>query len=257
MNKRVFLFSNIIILLLLTTMFLFPTQVYEFVLSAFAQITYNMGVFYILTGFISLIFMVILINKYGTVILSHCNEKKVYSEFSWAAMMFCTGIGGSMIVFSFIEPLYYLNDPPFGVLSMSQEAYEYAHMYGQFHWGILDWILCVPLTVFIAYCLYVEKAGFYTLGGMLVKKNKGRNIFADLIDVFSIMAILGGAATSMGLSAPIICRIVSGLLGIGDDEKVMTAVFAIWFVIFTFSVCKGLEKGIKKLSYVNVFIALV
>lgn len=257
MNKRVILLSITVILLLLATMFAFPGQVYDIVMSAFHQITHNLGIFYLLSGAISFIFVVMIIWKCGEVVLGNQGEKKEYSDFSWATMMFCTGIGGSMMVFSFIEPLYYLNDPPFGIAPMSLEAYEYAHMYGQFHWGFLDWMLCVPLTLFIAYYVYVKKAGTSTFGGMLTGQKKEKNIFADLLDVFCIIAIIGGAATSMGLSAPIICRIVSGLFGIADDEKVLFAVFVLWFVIFTTSVWKGLEKGIKKLSYINICIALV
>lgn len=257
MNKRVIVLSITVILLLLLTMFVFPEQVYNFVMSAFNGITNNLGIFYLLTGVISLIFIVIVIWKHGSVVLGDQGTKKEYSDFSWAAMMFCTGIGGSMMVFSFLEPLYYLNDPPFGITPMSLEAYEYAHMYGQFHWGFLDWMLCVPLTLFIAYFVYVKKAGSATLGKMLIGQNKEKSILADLMDVFCIIAIIGGAATSMGLSAPIICRILSGLLGIADDEKILLSVFIIWFVIFTTSVWKGLEKGIKKLSYINICIALV
>ncbi len=257
MNKRVILLSVTVILVLLITLSAFPEQVYDIVLSAFNQITYNLGIFYLLSGVISLIFVVIVTWKHGTVVLGDRGEKKEYSDFSWAAMMFCTGIGGSMMVFSFIEPLYYLNDPPFGIVPMSAEAYEYAHMYGQFHWGFLDWMLCVPLTLFIAYYVYVKKADSYTLGGMLNDFKKEKSIFADLVDAFCIIAIIGGAATSMGLSAPIICRIISKLLGIADDEKILIAVFVIWFVIFTTSVWKGLEKGIKKLSYMNICIAML
>lgn len=257
MNKRVILLSITIMLFLLLTMFIFPEQVYDFVLSAFNQITHNMGIFYLLSGVISLIFIVIITWKHGEVVLGDHGEKKEYSDFSWAAMMFCTGIGGSMMIFSFLEPLYYLNDPPFGIAPMSLEAYEYAHMYGQFHWGFLDWMLCVPITLFIAYYIYVKKAGSDTLGRMLIDQKKEKSIFADLMDVFCIIAIIGGAATSMGLSAPIICRIISGLLGVADDEKILLAVFIIWFVIFTTSVWKGLEKGIKKLSYLNICIALI
>lgn len=257
MNKRVILLSITVISSLLIVMFAFPEQVYDIVQSAFNQITHSLGIFYLLSGFISLVFIAIVTRKYGSVILGNHGEKKEYSDFSWAAMMFCTGIGGSMMVFSFLEPLYYLNDPPFGIVPMSGEAYEYAHMYGQFHWGFLDWMLFVPLTLFIAYHIYVKKSGSYTLGGMLIDKNKEKNIFADLMDVFCIIAIIGGAATSMGLSAPIICRIISGLFGIADDEKLLMAVFVIWFVIFTSSVWRGLEKGIKKLSYINVIIALI
>lgn len=256
MNKRVILFSITVILLLLFTMFAFPGQVYDIVMSAFNKITQNLGIFYLLSGVLSLFFVVLVIWKRGGVVLGNQGEKKEYSEFSWAAMMFCTGIGGSMMIFSFIEPLYYLNDPPFGIDPMSLEAYEFAHMYGQFHWGFLDWMLYVPLTLFIAYFVYVKKAGACTLGGMLTGQKKEKSIFADMLDVFCIIAIIGGAATSMGLSAPIICQIISGLFGIADDEKVLLAVFIIWFVIFTTSVWKGLEKGIKKLSYINICIAL-
>ena len=256
MNKKVFSISGTCLTLLLLVMFVAPAQVYGFIQDAYIFITNYLGIFYLLTGFLVLIFTVFILHKHGKVVLGAKEDCKTYSEFAWGAMMFCTGIGGSMMIFSFIEPLYYLKDTPFGIEEFSQEAYEYAHMYGQFHWGVLDWMLCVPVTLFIAYSLYVNRGNFGSFGNMLAKK-EGRNLTADIIDVFCILAIIGGAASSMGLAAPIICQITSSISGIPNNRGLLIAVFAIWFLIFTTSVWKGLEKGIKKLSYVNVCIAIL
>ena len=88
-------------------------------------------------------------SRYGKVVLGKSDEKPEYDDFSWMAMMFCTGIASGLMIFSFVEPIYYLASPPFGIEPMSVKAYEYAHMYGQFHWGPSAWLFYVPATLFL------------------------------------------------------------------------------------------------------------
>lgn len=257
MNRRVTVISIASLIIVLIIMFEFPVKVYRIVLDIFNLLTHDLGVFYILTVFASLVFVIVFTRKNGSKILGKEGIKKKYSELAWASMMFCTGIGGSMLLFAFIEPLYYLKDCPFEIEPMSQEAFEYAHMYGQFHWGILDWILCVPLTLFIAINIYIKKHKYRTLGGILSNRENKKNIFSDIIDVFCVFAIIGGAATSMGLSAPVICKIVSMQIGKISEKNALILIFIVWFIIYATSVWKGLERGIKKLSNLNICMALI
>ena len=78
-----------------------------------------------------------------------------------------------------------------------------------------------------------------------------------MIDIFTVFAVLGGIGTSMGISAPLICRVVSNVFHIPNDGRLLTAVFLLWFAIFTTSVWRGLDKGIKILSDINIYIAVL
>jgi len=255
MRKSVVLISGLFILIALVLLFLFPVQAYDLATTLSNKIAMNVGIFYILIAVASLLFVITISCKYGYFVLG--KGEKEYSELSWAAMMFCTGIGGSMMVFAFVEPLFYLNDPPFGIVPMSNESFEYAHMYGQFHWGILDWVLCVPLTLFVSYLMYATSdESRITIGTMLISPKNKKRIVAEIIDVFLVFVIISGAATSMGLSAPVICKIISVLFGVPNDEGVLAVIFVLWFSIYAASVWCGVEKGIKKLSRLNIYIAL-
>ncbi len=251
MNKRLFFISIVLSAVVVSIMAFFPKDVSAFVDYAFGFLTDNAGVLYILCAICSFFFVAVGIYKHGNIKLGTGNKK--YSDFTWASMMFCTGIGGSMMIFSFVEPLYYLQDTPFEIEPMSIRAYEYAHMYGQFHWGILDWMLCVPLTVFLSAGFYNSKNDTLRIGKSVFR----HRILQVLADVFCIFAIMGGVATSMGLSAPVISTIAGNFLLMKNSKILIVGIFVTWFIIYATSVWKGLEKGIKKLSYFNVVIAIV
>ena len=44
-------------------------------------------------------------------------------------------IDASIMIMSMFEPIDYVSAPPFGLTPFCPEAYDFAHMYGQFHWG--------------------------------------------------------------------------------------------------------------------------
>ena len=80
--------------------------------------------------------------------------RPAYKTFEWARMIFTSGVGSSAVLLGFIEPIYYVKEPPFGMEAFSCEAYEYAHMYGQFHWGLSAWAFYIPAIVCIALVVY-------------------------------------------------------------------------------------------------------
>lgn len=74
-----------------------------------------------------------------------------FTTFSWGAMLFCAGMGTSIMFWSVLEPIYYYMDPPFGLESSGNDAADWAVTYGLFHWGLSAWALYALPTVVIAY----------------------------------------------------------------------------------------------------------
>ena len=117
------------------------------------------------------------------------------------------------MIFSFIEPIYYLTDTPFNIEPMSPKAYEYAHMYGQFHWGPSAWLFYTPVTVAIAYKLFVRGGDSIRLGDVCSESRFVKPWLARIIDIFTVFAVLGGLETMQtavvltGLPMILVCAV--------------------------------------------------
>ena len=83
-----------------------------------------------------------------------------------------------------------------------------------------------------------------------------RKSMGKVIDVLVMFGILASISTSFGLAVPVISLLVSNLFGIPNNMLLKIAIIVIWICIFTTSVYLGLDKGIKKLSDINVIILL-
>ncbi len=258
LEKTIFFLSVGCIIVIIGLLLLFPEASKTAVDRLMYIFTHKLGFLYILMYVILVIFLMCLtFSKYGKVVLGDPDEKPEYDNFSWMAMMFCTGIASSLMIFSFIEPIYYLTDTPFGIEPLSTEAYEYAHMYGQFHWGPSAWLFYTPATIAIAYNLFVRKGTSVRLGDLCRESRLGNNRFVSgAIDIFTVFAVLGGIGTSMGLAAPLVCQIISRTFHIPNNGTLLMGVFVLWFAIFSTSVWRGLDKGIKVLSNINIYVAV-
>jgi BCCT family betaine/carnitine transporter len=109
---------------------------------AFAGVTHHFGWLLALFGLAALVFLLWLaLGRYGQVRLGDRDEPPEFSTVSWVAMMFTAGVGIGLMNWSFVEPIYYLNAPPFGVEPRSALAVEWASVYGAFHWGPIGWAI--------------------------------------------------------------------------------------------------------------------
>ena len=79
--------------------------------------------------------------------------------------------------------------------------------------------------------------------------------FARFIDFLFMIALIGGAATSLGFSSPMIAACLAWLFGIESGDMLEIAVVVLCMFLFAFSVWLGLAKGIKRLSDINVLLA--
>ena len=201
----------------------------------------------------------ITVTGYGDFRLGGEEAEPAYSEFAWGSMLFTSGVGSSAVILGLMEPIYYLTEPPFGLEPFSQEAYEYAHMYGQFHWGPSAWAFYIPAIVVVALIVYEKQDPSLRLG--VVSKYLGKSRLGrasgKLLDILVQLGILASISTSIGLAVPAVSILISRFLGIPDDLMLKVLVLGVWIAIFTFSVFRGLDKGIRVLSNINVVLLAV
>lgn len=77
-----------------------------------------------------------------------------------------------------------------------------------------------------------------------------------LIDVLFIFGIVGAAGTSLGLEVPILAEGVAALTPIAQGLSLNVGIIVVWTAIFGVSVFLGLQKGLKRLADINVYLAL-
>jgi BCCT family betaine/carnitine transporter len=196
--------------------------------------------------------------RYGRVRFGGSDARPEFRTLSWVAMLFCAGIGTSLLYWATIEWVYYYQAPPFGVEPGSAEAAEWGATYGLFHWGPLAWALyCLPALP-IGYAFHNRKIPFLRVSqacrGVIGDRADGP--LGKLIDVLFIFGLVGGTGTSLGLGTPILSESISSLLHIERTFALDAFVIVVWTAIFGTTVYLGMERGIKRLADANVYLGL-
>jgi choline/glycine/proline betaine transport protein len=120
------------------------------------------------------------------------------------------------------------------------------------HWGLHGWAVYSALGLCFAFASYNRKKAFRvsSLLGASVEKNKP---LAATIDIIAILTTIIGIATSLGLGAS---QINGGLNYVFNIELHEFIIIILITLLGLLSVCLGLDAGIKRLSQINMFIAL-
>lgn len=144
MDWVVFIGTAIVLLMAVIPMMVFPEQSRAVVVAMNGFVTSKMGAIYLVLGLAIFCFVLyIAFGKYGSVTLGRANDKPEFSDFAWASMLFCAGIGSDILYWGVIEWAYYFQAPPHSAKPFSEEALNYATMYGMFHWGPIAWAIYV------------------------------------------------------------------------------------------------------------------
>ena len=225
---------------------------YDFIANEF-------GILYQLASVAAISFLVWLAaSRFGHIKLGDPDEEPEFPTLSWIAMLFCAGIGAGLMYWCVIEWSYYYDNPPFGLEPRGVEATEWASTYGLFHWGFTAWAFyCLP-AIAIGYPYYVRKLDIlrFSVGCNWYLKDNDHGPVARVIDFLFIIAMIGGAATSLGFSTPMIAACIAWLAGIESSFELEVGVMLLCVSLFVFSVWLGLSKGIKRLSDINLYLAL-
>lgn len=239
---------------------LIPERAERFISEQYVWISSNLGVFYQMFTVLAFSFLIWLaLGKYGSIRLGGTGDKPDYSTFSWVGMLFCAGTGASLLVWAGVEWAFYIDSPPFGAVARSTEAIEWASSYGAFHWGVAAWSFYALPTIAIAYPYYVRNVPYLRASTSLhaiLGKDGGNSPIGRAVDLAAMIALLGGAGTSLGVIAPTIAASVAELLNLETSFSLELIVMSVCIGLFGASVYLGLDKGIKRLSDINVVLIL-
>ena len=256
LHLPVFISANIIIFGIIALAILHPDAP-QFFSNILTWITENLGWYYLLAvGIILIAFVFIALSRYGTIKLGPDHSEPAYSDKSWFAMLFSTGMGIGIMFFGVAEPLLHYLAPPIGEPE-TIEAAKAAMNITFFHWGIHAWAIYGVVGLILAYFSFrmnLPLAVRSALYPMIGDRIYGR--WGDAIDTFAVIGTVFGVATTLGFG---VMQINTGLNVLFPSIPVASNTQIILIIVTTacatLSVSMGLDKGIKILSELNLILA--
>ena len=260
----VFVGSVALLVSLVTPLALFPEGGKVLLSQAFDYVTQNFGVVYIMAGIFSLGFLLFLAwGRHGNIVFARePNAVPQFSTFSWSSMLFCGGIGTSVLYWGSVEWAHYYVSPPFDIVGQTAEALPWAVSYPLFHWGLIGWAFyCLP-GIAMGYAYYIRGATSLRLSEACatVILPGLRKYLDPVIDLIFVVGLVGACSTGIGLAVPLIGALVCDLLGLDREALGFTldvVVIVTITILFAASAWLGLEKGIKRLSNINILLAFL
>lgn len=216
----------------------------------------NFSWFYLLSMFAFVVFALFLaFSKYGNIKLGPDDSKPEYSNFSWFAMLFATGMGIGLVFWGVAEPLnHFVN--PVGAEPGTAEAADFAMRTSFLHWGFHPWANYAIIGLALAYFQFRKNApGLISSLFLPLLGRKGvEGPIGILIDILAVFATVAGVATSLGMGTLQINAGMNYLFDLPMTSTVQVIIIAITTALFITSAVSGIDKGIKALSNANLII---
>ena len=203
-----------------------------------------------------LIFSIFLVfTKYKDIRLGGSNAKPTYSYINWIAMLFSAGLGIGLLFYGVAEPVMHLSSYPGMVEGDTSFNAGKAIGLANLHWGLHGWAIYSSLGLCFAFATYNKNLPFRvsSLLGSRVANNKP---LAITIDIIAIITTVFGVTTSLGLGTEQISAGISHIFLIEETFFNKIIIITVITLIGLVSVSLGLDSGIKKLSQINMILAI-
>lgn len=257
-NRPVFIASALLIVGFIIFGSLFGELAGEVFNQLQSFITHRFRWLFIILMNVTVVFsLYIALSRYGDIRLGHQIEHPEYSLRSWFGMLFSAGIGIGLLYWGTAEPLYHFMSPPMGQAE-TVEAAKQAMSISFLHWGIHAWALYCVVALSLAYFHYRRglplsiRSVLYPLIGQKIYGKWGH-----VVDTLAVFGTMFGVVTSLGLGAMQINAGFSNVFGIPNNVPVQLCLIAIITAMATLSVMMGLDKGIKRLSDINIVLTVL
>ncbi|MFD1708909.1 BCCT family transporter [Siminovitchia sediminis] len=255
--------SVMIISLMVTLIFILigvfsPKKLSEISSSFLVFATDSFGWFYLISFTLFVVMCIYLaFSKYGKIRLGKDSDRPEFSTGSWLAMLFSTGLAAGLFFWGVAEPVMHYLSPPVGEGGTSESA-KLALSTSFFHWGLHFWAVNCIIGLMITYFQFRKNYPpliSYTLYPLLGEKIHGP--IGKIVNILTIFAILSGVTTSMGLGVRQVASGLDFVWGIDNTSFSQSILFVIITIGFVMSACYGLDRGIKRLSNINVVIGFI
>ncbi|MDQ7727124.1 BCCT family transporter [Halomonas sp. SpR8] len=270
-HNRVFVVSAVASAIFIVLTLLFPERASSVFQSIVAFSTGTLDwYFMILVDFFILFCLALVVLPHGSVRLGGPDARPEHSYLSWFALLFTAGIGIGLLFFGVLEPVYHANvslplgvESPFGADGeLNPDAIADASALGlagtYLHWGIHGWAVYVVMALGLGLFTYnkglpfsIRSAFFPILG------DRVWGWWGHTIDILAVFSTLFGLATSLGLGAQQANAGMNFVFGLEVSTTTQVIVIVLVTAVALISVWRGLEGGVKKLSEINMVLAVL
>jgi choline/glycine/proline betaine transport protein len=225
-----------------------------------AWVAGNLGWFYILSVSALLVFLLgLAVSRYGEIRLGADDSRPDYSNLTWFTMLFAAGIGTILMFWGVAEPISHFGHPPFeGVVADSAGAARDAMTISLYHFGLHTWTIFAMPGLAIGYFAYRHDLPMRI--SSLFYPILGDRAFGPLgwaVDIIAVLGTLFGVATSLGLGTLQLSSGLTYLFGIRASGTVWVLLIVLISGIAATSVALGLDKGVRRLSQLNILLAML
>lgn len=256
LKRLVFFGSATLIVALSVWAILTPSGASNAIGSAVSWISSSFGWYYFLAATLYLGFVLFVgFSRYGRVKLGPQHSTPDYGVFSWAAMLFAAGIGIDLMFFSVSGPVSHYLAPPEGQ-GQTAEAARQAVVWTLFHYGITGWAMYALMGMVLGYFAFryrlplAIRSALYPIIG---KRIHGR--FGDAVDLAAIMGTIFGISVSLGIGVVQLNYGLRFMFGIPEGTAAQIGLVVVAVLMATVSAVSGVDKGIRRLSQLNIILA--
>jgi choline/glycine/proline betaine transport protein len=257
-DKPVFFASVITVALLVVVATVMPEATGAVFATLQSAITEYASWYYVLVVAIILISVLFFgFSRLGDIKLGPDHSTPDYSRSSWFAMLFSAGMGIGLMFFGVAEPVMHFLAPPTGDPATVEAAKEAIRL-TFFHWGLHGWAIYAIVALVLAYFAYRHnlpltlRSALYPIIG-----DKIYGPIGSIVDTFAIVATICGVATSLGFGALQINSGLNYLTGLSISTGVQIVIVIVTMLLATLSLVMGLDAGIKRLSELNMGLAVI
>jgi len=229
------------------------------VLFADAQhwIVETFGWLYVVAVAVFLVLVVVVaLGPAGRIRLGPNDSVPDYGNTTWFAMLFSAGMGIGLMYFGVAEPMMHYVSPPVGD-GGTIEAARRALVITFFHWGLHAWAIYALVGLALAYFAFRHRLPLSIRSALFPLI--GRRIHGPIghaADVFAVLGTMFGVATSLGLGVMQIGAGADYLFGLPNTLAMQLVLIAAITGCATASAASGLDMGIRRLSELNLGLAL-
>ncbi|WP_084638140.1 choline BCCT transporter BetT [Gordonia shandongensis] len=256
-NTRVFLGASAAVVGIIVWAFVSRENADHVIGTAVTWVSRELGWFYILLASGVLAFVVwVALSRVGKVKLGPDHSKPTYNVFSWTAMLFAAGIGIDLMFFSVSEPVFQRAHPPVGD-GHTLESTQQAVVWTLFHYGIIGWGLYALIGMALAYFAYRYNMPLSLRSALRpIFGDRVEGVLGDMVDIAALIGAIFGLATSLGIGVAQLNVGLDDLFGIPESHWAQAALVVVAVAVATLSAVSGVDKGVKRLSEINVIIAI-
>lgn len=207
---------------------------------------------------LSLVFLilaaVIIIGKYGDVIIGGKDAKPDYSMPTWCAMSICSGIGTGLLFWAIGEPIFHYMQTPTAIgQAQTRTAGIFAVAQAMWDWSFIQYAMYAVCGAAFAVLCFNKGKSLSISSIVECVTNKKIPWLNTLITCLVIFCLMGATANSMGVGLMQIGAGLETVFGIAQSPIVWILIAAFVSTIFILSCVSGIGKGLKIISSICMY----